>query len=451
MTTETNDHTGSEDCACVFCRLALPFQMPEAIPTECLAGNIVLFVGAGASTESTRVLPQSFYEDVCRELGLDPSTAGAFPDVMSQYVSQPNGRRLLLRKIRDRLTYLESFSEIRFVATRFHRELSTLYLLNSIVTTNWDEYFERECGAIPFIAAADFAFWDQPGRKVFKIHGSASSYGSVVATREDYDACYERLSTGLLGSSLKMMLATKTIVYVGFSFRDEDFVRLHDLLSREMAGLRPESYIVTLDRESDERFREHRLNPIYTDATFFLRELKTRMVASGAMLPDATYDQVPSMIDRLCEVHRQTAAIDASRYPDVIYSLFYQDGLQHALERILTLRHTGYYSHVCNPRDVVLSYEKKRKQALRNQEFANAAYLDGYMNGHVFFLAPPPMRKRVPLFFLHGPRDPITSLTSLRRHLRKRDTLNHRASQAASKHLRGIPSSGIVLHHSPWL
>ncbi|MDP9179264.1 MAG: SIR2 family protein [Gemmatimonadota bacterium] len=443
-------HSDDVACTCSICRLAAPFDLPDALLAACQARNVVLFAGAGVSTESHLVLPQTFYESICEELGIDPAAAGPFPDLMTSFVDQPNGRRLLLRRIWDRFSYIRSFTEVHFRATRFHRELATIYPFELIVTTNWDEFFEQECGATPFITGEDFAFWDVPGRKVFKIHGSASSYGSLVATRADYDACYERLSTGLAGSNLRMMLATKTVLYVGFSFRDDDFVRLHDLLSREMGGLRPQSYIVTLDSDSDDRFRAHGLHPIYTDATHFVAKLKSRLVDAGVMLPDSAYDGVVPMLSKLRRAHSATADIDARRYPDVLYSLFYQDGLHHALERILTLRSSGFYSHVCNSRDTVLSYEDQRKAALRARRFEHAAYLDGYMNGHVFFLGPAEMRRCLPLYFLHGPSSPITSMAELKRHLHRPRELNSRASRAAAKHVMKYPKA-VVLHHPPWL
>jgi NAD-dependent SIR2 family protein deacetylase len=194
MKPDKEQHTDSSDCVCQYCRLRKPFTLPEAVVADCHAGRLAIFAGAGISTEGRGVLPRTFYQDICASLAVDPEKAKPFPDVMSAFVARPNGRRLLLRKIRDRLAYVHSFAEIYGNATRFHSELATLYLADVIVTTNWDDYFERECGATPFVAPEDFAFWDVPGRKVFKLHGSVNSYSSLVATRPDYEACFERMS-----------------------------------------------------------------------------------------------------------------------------------------------------------------------------------------------------------------------------------------------------------------
>ena len=64
----------------------------------------------------------------------------------------------LLRLIKSHFDYFSSFPELYNIATRFHRELSTIWQLENIITTNWDTFFEDECAAIPFVSAKDFAF-----------------------------------------------------------------------------------------------------------------------------------------------------------------------------------------------------------------------------------------------------------------------------------------------------
>lgn len=45
-------------------------------------------------------------------------------------------------------------------ATMFHRELSELHFVKTIVTTNWDTYFEDYCAAVPITIPEDFVYWD---------------------------------------------------------------------------------------------------------------------------------------------------------------------------------------------------------------------------------------------------------------------------------------------------
>jgi hypothetical protein len=156
---------------------------------------------------------------------------------MSRYCAQPDGRIKLLRKIKDRFDYLDSFPELRRRATAFHQEMCTIPQIQEIITTNWDLYFEQYAAATPVITPQDFAFWGVPGRKVFKIHGSLSSYGSIVATTEDYARCQHQIFGGLVGANLRMLLATKTILFAGYSLRDDDFSQTYTALKEQMGNV----------------------------------------------------------------------------------------------------------------------------------------------------------------------------------------------------------------------
>src|SRR5262249_47279095 len=155
--------------------------------------------------------------------------------------------------------------------------------IETIITTNWDDFFEVECNAVPFVTDKDFVFWKTAGRKVFKIHGSINNVGSIVATTDDYERCYTDLKAGVLGSSLQMLLATKTVVFIGYSLNDAEFVQLFELLSARMGGMRPHAYLVTITPQSAEFCQRLGITPIGTDATFFVQSLKTHLVNKGVL------------------------------------------------------------------------------------------------------------------------------------------------------------------------
>ena len=326
-----HDNTPHDPAERQFCQNCHEFDLPESLIGELISNRVVLFAGAGISTEDKSVFPYTFYEEIRSEFKVPETESLSFSGLMTQYCAQLNGRANLLRKIRERFEYTRSFPELYRLATRFHYELSTLFLIESIVTTNWDDYFERECGATAFVTPKDFAFWSLPGRKVFKLHGSITNLGSIVATSGDYKQCYNRLQKGILGSSLKMMLATKTILYVGYSFRDEDFTRIHSMLRKDMGELMPRGFIVTLDREGEQRYRELGLIPIFADATIFIAAIKQRLIEDKHMLPDEVFDEVSAKLTIVQAAHhRLWDEFNILDTPDILYASSYQDGLIHA-------------------------------------------------------------------------------------------------------------------------
>lgn len=449
-----SNHAYRATCRCEACTNNHPFEIPDDLYEDFVKGNVVIFAGAGVSTESAQVFPYKFLDEIRDELEGGSAVSSFFPDVMSSYCARPNGRAKLLRKIRERFSYVQSFPRLYRMATSFHRELSTVPFINSIVTTNWDTYFEQECGAVPFVSAEDYAFAEIPGRKVFKIHGSIDSYGSIIATREDYERCYNSLRTGLLGSTLKLFLATKTVVYVGFSFADDDFIRIHDALTSEMRGLRPHSYIVILGKTTHNHFLEKGLTPIYTDSTFFISKIKERLVADGHMLDDSRLDGVERLLARLVKIHHgELSKISIRKFPDNIFGLCYQDGLIDCLERILGLAKTGEYSQRERVKKIANTYEfQVRPRKLAKRRYHDVAYIDGYVNGLIHLLADNELRKAIPIYYAFGHKAPIGSLNHYMRALTISNSSSRAEHRWAVETARKLPDNeDLVFHHTPFL
>jgi hypothetical protein len=323
----SHEHHDGEENICYVCKNNLPFDMPARIIEACIAGKLVIFAGAGISTENRVAHQHTFYDEIVEALGIaeaDPS----FPQAMSAYCDA-EGRSSLLQRIKHRFDYIEAFPELQLWATRFHRELATIHPIRDIITTNWDRLFEEITDAIPIVTPEDYAFWDLPERKVFKIH--------------------RRLRTGLIGSSLKHLLATKTIVFAGYSFRDADFNRIYSYLQKEMQEILPRSFIVTVDRNFPTD--KHKASTvIYTDGAHFLSELKRILVEQKVMFPDSNYEGLVSVLDQANEANIELFdRLPCNTNPAVIYAASYQDSLRHAVQRILARQGTGEYSDPASP------------------------------------------------------------------------------------------------------
>jgi hypothetical protein len=370
---------------------------------------------------------------------------------MSEYCKQPNGRRKLLETIKSRVDNLDSFPELLYCATSFHREIATIPHLDTIITTNWDDYFERFCGATPIVTDQDFAFWDMPGRKVFKIHGSISNYGSIVATAEDYDACYQRLREQLVGANLKMVLATATVVFAGYSLRDDDFIRVYDLLKRTMGELLPHAFVLTLDSSSIGRFLDLGMTPIVTDATYFIEVLKGHLIQEGRMIDDERFEGVNLEAAVMTQIHHNLPSkIDLHKYPAVVMCMSYQDGVLHALERIVSRAKTGEYSCPDRIAQLVRSYESIYREKRAAGRYEDAAYARGYQNGLMFLALGDDGRRCLPRYFGFGGPEVIRSLAHFRRVFCGRRPLHQRAHRRA-RHLAGHMGEGMVFHHRPLL
>jgi NAD-dependent SIR2 family protein deacetylase len=439
--------TTEPKCECAFCKNDLPFTLPPEIVDACCKRDLVVFAGAGISTENDVVFPSTLYEDIVEALGLDPAEELEFEDVMGQFCDT-HGKAELLKRIKQRFDYIDAFPELRRSATRFHKELGTIPCIDTIITTNWDPYFELITGAFPMVSDQDYAFWDLPNRRVFKIHGSMATPSSIVATTRDYRTHYAHLKTAALGGSLRHILATKTVVFIGYSLRDSDFKKIYGFLRRNMQDVLPRSYVVTTSGTLATLASNSSI--IHTDGTFFLKTLKDSLVDAGVMSPDTLYEGIPNLLGDVLDAHEKVVdSFPLQKYPETVFTISYQDGLIHAFERIMARRFWGEYSDPPHVGRLLHSYEHLLKGAIRGKRYFDAAYIEGYINGIIAY-ADPDGRRWLPRYFLFGAKEELRTLTQFRRAVRHAPDLHKSASKAAARITRGF-EPGFVPLHTPFL
>ncbi|GAA1987137.1 hypothetical protein GCM10009817_30800 [Terrabacter lapilli] len=394
---------------CVFCGQDYDFELPLSLVQAAKQGRLVIFAGAGISTETSRVFPSTFYEEIKSQLP-DDSAPEEFPAVMSAY-EEIYGRLQLVQQAITRIRYAETFPAVEYAAARFHRELATIYQIREIITTNWDGFFEDVCGAIPIVVDGDYAFYELPDRKVYKIHGSLRNVSTVVATTQDYRQAEESLRKSAVGGTLRHLLATKVVVFVGYSLRDADFRNVYEPLMQGMGKLRPVSYFVG-PYDSDEAAALG-LRHLKTDGTHFVRSLKAHLVNGGALLPDEVIDRARALRGVVGLAHDLTADMDWRSHPEIVFSLAYQDGLLDSLNRIAARWITGEYTDAQRVQDSYHSYGHLLHTAVHRERFWDAAYIDGYRDGiMVLLLEDGADVKHLPIYeffndpFFHGPAEP---------------------------------------------
>ena len=444
----------SKTCECEICKNDLPFEMPKGIIEALTSYNLVLFAGAGISTETKQIFKETLYEEVFFDLN-EKNENISFPDLMSKYCTETvNGRQKLLEKIKKRFDYVHQYSELYGEASRFHTEISRFWMLQNIITTNWDDYFERESGAIPIVSPKDFVFHNIRQRKVFKIHGSISNYGSIIATKEDYEECYKDLSTGLIGASLKTLLATKTILFVGYSFRDFDFNKVLELLNLEMGDVFPHLYIVTLDKEVPNSLDGINFTLINTTGTYFFEKIRKHLENEKLIIKEEQIDRIYEIKYLLTKVHANLSDfyLDKRKTCSAIYSMVYQDGISHAISYIHFKTKTGQSYNPIELMDQLVIYEEEiRKKLSKNRNYMDLAYVNGYIEG----LAIPMFYDDIedfPFHFLYGVGP--TNDSEMAYETYEKDIIRHKSSEKyGRKHFKEYlkPENEVVVHHRPFI
>lgn len=369
---------GSNICECPFCKDRIDFDIDPFLMEEVSSENVVLFIGSGVSTEYPHAAPHSLYIELAKELGLSECNL-SFPDLAEKYVKQPDGRFKLLRRIQDRLDYMKKFSDTRYESTKFHSEESTMPYFKIFVTTNWDRSIEDICHAKPFVYDADLRFWEIPFRKVLKIHGTIDDYSSIIATRQDYNECAERMQKSLIGAKLKEILTTKTCIFIGYSLNDDDFKEIFDFVREAQGKFEKVHYLVSPNINFENLYNN--IRGIKTDGTYFLQIVKEHMCSKYCYLSDDIFEAANDELYELLKEHEYlTENFDGKKFPQVLPSMVYQDGLIHGLRLAIDKQGSGEFSDLHVLQAKARLYESKIKNYKSSRSYLEVAYFEGFCN-----------------------------------------------------------------------
>ncbi|CAG2155540.1 SIR2 family protein [Cupriavidus numazuensis] len=230
-----------------------------------LQEDTVLFIGSGISLWAG--LPT--WSNMIEELATFVERSGASADLIRQEAKKGD----LLQAASygfDKLTKQQIGDFVRSACRygrakphEIHRKIVTLGP-RCFITTNYDDLIEQglrlwqpdrfyrppvtnrhltETAEIVHARATDF---------IFKPHGDAGDSESIILTREQYRQLLPQGERQAALESVKMLLASRPVVYFGFGLRDPDFIYVRDLLANTYKGGSRDHYAVVADVQEQE-------------------------------------------------------------------------------------------------------------------------------------------------------------------------------------------------------
>jgi hypothetical protein len=194
----------------------------DALAAKAEAGDLVVFLGAGVSQAAG--LPS------WNALLADLATARAHieEDEAFARLGELDRAAIIERRLGGECPLGEVVAEhLRARSTHYalgHGLLASLPV-DEVITTNYDDLFERASEAVgrkvmvlPSGQAARGERW------LLKMHGCVSRPASIVLTREDYLRYHDNRSA--LAGIVQALLITRHMLFVGFSFSDDNFHRI---------------------------------------------------------------------------------------------------------------------------------------------------------------------------------------------------------------------------------
>lgn len=143
---------------------------------------------------------------------------------------------------------------------------------NLIITTNYDELIEKYANEILKLDYESYSFqnlrtFQNLNRKcVLHIHGSVNSVQDMIVSKSNYDSLYNKNEEKLV-----VALADKSLIFIGFSMKDEYFLSELIKINKINSSL-GDYYLLKLEDEKIEEKKELKENIQYIDISSKLSE-----------------------------------------------------------------------------------------------------------------------------------------------------------------------------------
>lgn|GEM_PF-3001223 len=202
-------------------------------------GSLVLFVGAGVSVGAGLPTWRDLLSPLAAEVGADPKTDD--PLDIAQWSVIRHGRSTLLGHVQTAIGCARQPGALHSALARIPAPV--------VFTTNYDQLLELAIGAeqgVPpdaIVEDGHVGFIDEARRTtVVKLHGCLSLPRTIVLTRDDYEAYADEHRAMI--AYLQSLLATRTILFVGASLSDPNFLVIHAAIRRALGQYQRTAFLL---------------------------------------------------------------------------------------------------------------------------------------------------------------------------------------------------------------
>jgi hypothetical protein len=355
-------------------------QIPDSLVEDTLKGDVILFLGAGASTEGTSSHFEKLIDVLAEKCQYPSNMSRTLPKVCQYFCKKMDAGKKgrLLREIRRYFDFYMEDDEAKNQATKVHKRIATIGLFKIIITTNWDVFMERQIDVLPVVNDSDLVYWNDSRRQLIKLHGCISQPNTMVMTEKDYESFLKKRLDSTICTKVRDLMATKTFLFLGYSLKDSSFEALQEYILSKMGKYTRCSYAVLPNptNEDIESAREKGIEIIPSKAFDLVWQLRSILVKKNLYFSINLLGEIDLILEEI-----KVAQRSLSNFDDLgLYSELYQDGLKSGLQELSTGISSGKSkSHFNDRLRESLNSLNREKKLNKDSEVREAeiAYLTG--------------------------------------------------------------------------
>ncbi|WP_142830075.1 SIR2 family NAD-dependent protein deacylase [Planococcus soli] len=216
----------------------------ERIIEKIRNNDVVLLIGSGFSLYAGMPSIEDIKKEIlskCNEVErIELEETHSFPQFFEAFVGMRNGSK------NELFATLQNLIDINPDSLKYHKLISEIPQIETIITTNYDRLFEMAYGnrnIVPIAQSINFPYSQGDKVKLYKIHGDIHQLDSILITQTDFNNFFHEMNNSLW-NKVKTLVAEKTILFIGFSYGDQNIEFLVDAVSRELGSHMKESFLL---------------------------------------------------------------------------------------------------------------------------------------------------------------------------------------------------------------
>jgi NAD-dependent SIR2 family protein deacetylase len=244
--------------------------------------KIILFAGAGTSLDAGYPMGDSLQEILYNTLKTSEKKLIQKTLPLKDFTEEfcrikDDNRKTLNMILRNQFQYK------RPLTLKWHKELSLISHIKTIITTNYDTLFEDGYGKKSALLFNSSHVSKSVGcqTEIYKVHGDLTDLKSIIITSSDYNRFFKDNSeNSIFWSAVKTQMATNNILFIGYNLEDSNINVIFEKIYDELGNENQKEHFLLAPNLPEHRIKDLKkkgISYINMKSGAFLNELKEHL------------------------------------------------------------------------------------------------------------------------------------------------------------------------------